>query len=145
MRLRIDSHTGVPPFEQIRAQLALGVATGQLRPGARLPTIRRLATELDVSTNTVARAYRELIVSGIAEGSGRRGTFITQAPPVAHEVARRSELLSEAADRFALAAAESGSTIDVALEAAIMALRNVGRTVHATTEIQESSDSSSLT
>ena len=90
MRLRIDSHTAVPPFEQIRAQLALGVASGRLRPGNRLPTIRTLAEELDVSPNTVARAYRELILSGIAEAAGRRGTFITDAPPVAHDVARRS-------------------------------------------------------
>lgn len=140
MRLRLDAHTPVPPFEQIRAQLALGVASGRLRPGSRLPTIRTLALELDVSANTVARAYRELIGSGIAEAAGRRGTFITQAPPIAHDVARRSELLSEAADRFARAAAESGATIDEALEAVISALRNGGRPARATTDIDDSAD-----
>ena len=127
MRIRIDSHTAVPPFEQIRAQLALGVAAGRLRPGARLPTIRTLADELDVSANTVARAYRELIAAGIAEAGGRRGTFITREPPVAHDIADRSERLHDAATRFAVLASECGASIDEALEAAIIALREVGQ------------------
>ncbi len=91
MRIRLDHTTPVPPFEQIRAQLALHVAAGRLTPGDRLPAIRQLADELDVSTNTIARAYRELINAGIAEAAGRRGTRITAAPPVAHDVAQRSE------------------------------------------------------
>lgn len=124
MRVRLDSQTPVPPFEQIRAQIALAVAAGRLRPGARLPTIRVLADELGVSPNTIARAYRELITAGIAEAAGRRGTFITEAPPVAHDVAQRSEQLADAADRFAEAAAAFGWSTDEALEAIIVALRN---------------------
>ena len=108
MRIRLDSRTAVPPFEQVRAQLALHVAAGRLVPGERLPAIRMLAAELDVSTNTIARAYRELINAGIAEAAGRRGTRITAAPPVAHDVAQRNEQIQEAAKRFALAAHELG-------------------------------------
>lgn len=123
MRIRLDDRTPVPPFEQIRAQLALGVAAGRLKPGERLPPIRELAAELDVSTNTIARAYRELIHEGIAEAAGRRGTRITAEPPVAHEVLHRTEQLSEAAGRFARVAHELNAPADEALEAIILALR----------------------
>lgn len=144
MRIRLDERTPVPPFEQIRAQLALGVAAGRLVPGERLPPIRVLAAELDVSTNTIARAYRELINEGIAEASGRRGTRITAAPPVAHDVLQRSEQLEQAAQRFALAAHELGATTDEALEVAIGALRAqndvAGR--HAAARARRSSDAS---
>lgn len=137
MRIRLDPRTPVPPFEQIRAQLALGVAAGRLVPGERLPPIRSLAEELDVSTNTIARAYRELINEGIAEASGRRGTRITAAPPVAHDVARRTEQLEQAAERFALAAHELNADTDEALEAVILAWRRQndpdGRRTSATT------------
>ncbi|MFB0902547.1 MAG: GntR family transcriptional regulator [Acidimicrobiales bacterium] len=123
MRIRLDHGTPVPPFEQIRAQIALHVAAGRLIPGDRLPAIRSLADELDVSTNTIARAYRELITADIAEAAGRRGTRITAAPPVAHDVAQRSEEIEAAADRFALAAQEWNVATDEALEAVIIALR----------------------
>ena len=88
-----------------------------------MPAIRTLANELDVSTNTIARAYRELINAGIAEAAGRRGTRITAAPPVAHNVAQRSEQIEAAADRFALTASELSVTTDEALEAIIVAIR----------------------
>jgi len=135
MRIRLDSHTPVPPFEQIRAQLALHVAAGRLLPGERLPPIRALAAELGVSTNTIARAYRELITAGIAEAAGRRGTRITQAPPVAHEIARRGELIEEAARRFALATRELNVATDEALEAVIIALRTTPVVESAVAEI----------
>lgn len=123
MQIRLDTGTPVPPFEQIRAQITLHVAAGRLRPGDRLPTIRTLATQLDVAPNTIARAYRELIATGICEAAGRRGTFVTETPPVAHDVAARTEVLAEAAARFAVTATELDVPIDEALESIIAALR----------------------
>ncbi len=125
--LRLDPSTPVPPFEQIRAQIALQVASGRLRPGDRLPTIRTLSGDLDVAANTVARAYRELIATGICVAAGRRGTFVAEEPPVAFDVAIRSEVLSEAATAFAQAARELDVPIDEALEAIIEAMRAPSR------------------
>ena len=73
----LDSTSGAPPYEQIRAQVADRVASGALQPGDRLPTVRRLAEDLGVATNTVARAYRELEQSGVIETRGRAGSFVT--------------------------------------------------------------------
>jgi len=125
MRLRLDTTTPIPPFEQIRAQLALHVAAGRLRPGDRLPTIRTLADELEVSSNTVARAYRELINSGIARAAGRAGTFIADAPPVAHDVVQRNLLLDDAARQLARVAREVGAGLDDTLEALLQAVRKL--------------------
>lgn len=74
--IRIDTASPVPPFEQLRAQLVEQVRAGELAPGARLPTVRRLADDLGLAPNTVARTYRELEQSGIVETRGRHGTFV---------------------------------------------------------------------
>ncbi|MEM7092475.1 MAG: GntR family transcriptional regulator [Actinomycetota bacterium] len=123
MQLRLDTATAVPPFEQIRAQIALQVAAGRLRAGDRLPTIRVLADRLDVAPNTVARAYRELILSGICVAAGRRGTFVAETPPVAFDVATRSEVLADAAVQFARTIRSIDIAVDEALEAVIAAMR----------------------
>jgi DNA-binding transcriptional regulator YhcF (GntR family) len=68
-----------PPYQQIRLQILTAVAAGTLAAGARLPTIRQLADDLDLAANTVARAYRELEADGAIESRGRRGTFVRDA------------------------------------------------------------------
>ncbi|HET6154198.1 MAG TPA: GntR family transcriptional regulator [Marmoricola sp.] len=73
----LDEFSAVPPYEQIRTQLASHVDSGELQPGDRLPTVRRLAEDLGVAANTVARAYRELEASGVIETRGRAGSFVT--------------------------------------------------------------------
>ncbi len=73
----LDSTSSTPPYEQIRSQIAAHVADGGLQPGDRLPTVRRLAEDLGLATNTVARAYRELEQAGVIETRGRAGSFVT--------------------------------------------------------------------
>jgi GntR family transcriptional regulator len=74
--IRVDATASDAPYEQIRAQLADQVASGLLAPGTRLPTVRALAVELGVATNTVARAYRELEHGGVVTTRGRAGTVV---------------------------------------------------------------------
>ena len=94
----LDDSSSTPPYEQIRAQLAARVDNGALQPGDRLPTVRRLAEDLGVAANTVARAYRELEQSGVIETRGRRGSFVT-----GDQVARQAK--QAAADYLARARA----------------------------------------
>jgi DNA-binding transcriptional regulator YhcF (GntR family) len=77
--LRIDPHGDVPPFEQLRAQLARQAADGTLPAGTKLPTVRGLADDLGLAPGTVARAYKELESDGVIETQGRRGTFVRSA------------------------------------------------------------------
>lgn len=74
--LRIDTSGGAPPYEQIRTQVAGQVASGELPPGTKLPTVRALAATLGIAPNTVARAYRELEYSGVVSTRGRNGTVV---------------------------------------------------------------------
>lgn len=126
MRLRIETNSPVPPFEQIRAQISLMVAAGRQKPGDRLPTIRELARELDVANGTIARAYRELEYAGILVKRGRAGTFVSPEPPVAFEIVDRRERLESAAARFALEAEHLGVEPTEAIEAVTAAVRLVG-------------------
>jgi len=75
----IDFRSPVPPFEQVRLQLAQQIHDGTLIVGARLPTIRQLAADLGLAINTVARAYRELEDAGLVETRGRSGTVVAAA------------------------------------------------------------------
>lgn len=74
--LVIDTDSPTPPYEQVRSQVVALVRSGDLAPGTRLPTVRRLAGDLGLAANTVARAYRELERAGVVETRGRHGTFV---------------------------------------------------------------------
>jgi DNA-binding transcriptional regulator YhcF (GntR family) len=74
--ISLDTRGGDPPYEQIRTQIAAQVASGELPPGTKLPTVRALAETLGIAANTVARAYRELEYSGVVTTRGRNGTVV---------------------------------------------------------------------
>ena len=105
----LDPDSEVPPYEQVRAQLAALVHDERLPLGARLPTVRRLADDLGLAVNTVARAYRELERDGVIETRGRRGTFVANA---ADNATRQAQ---EAAIAYAARTRELGITPENAL------------------------------
>ncbi len=79
--LPLDPSADRPPYEQLRIQIASRAASGELPPGTRLPTVRALAAELALATNTVAKAYRALEADGVLVAEGRRGTFVALSAP----------------------------------------------------------------
>lgn len=113
----IDPASPTPPFEQLRSQLVAAVSSGEMPPGERLPTVRRLAEDLGLAPGTVARAYRELEAAGIVETRGRHGSFVApQGDPVRQEAqrvaaefaARIRALRIDPADALVLVAAALG-------------------------------------
>jgi DNA-binding transcriptional regulator YhcF (GntR family) len=108
MTIRIDVLADEPPFEQVRRQIAEGAASGSLPAGQKLPTVRALATTLDLAVNTVAKAYRALEADGVVETRGRAGTFIaTRTTPDA--------TTDDAARAFVLQARRQGLSKDEAV------------------------------
>ncbi|GIF41371.1 GntR family transcriptional regulator [Actinoplanes xinjiangensis] len=101
MNITIDPASATPPYEQVRMRIAALAADGELAAGTRLPPVRRLADDLGLAVNTVARAYRELEQAGLVETRGRLGTVITakagntsgQAQRAAHAYAARVRAL----------------------------------------------------
>jgi len=104
--LSVDLEATVPPFEQIRSQIAAMAASGVLPPGTRLPPIRQLAADLGLAAGTVSRAYRELEAAGVLTANGRHGSHIAQ-PPVLSQDEGASQLRHAAAGYALLA--QSGS------------------------------------
>jgi DNA-binding transcriptional regulator YhcF (GntR family) len=78
----VDPASPTPPFEQVRAQLADSIRSGELAAGDRLPTVRRLADDLGLAVNTIARSYKELEAEGLVETRGRNGTVVSWSPDV---------------------------------------------------------------
>ncbi|MGT2427028.1 GntR family transcriptional regulator [Amnibacterium kyonggiense] len=76
----VDPASPVPPFEQVRARIAAAIRGGELAAGGRLPAVRRLADDLGLAVNTVARTYKELEAEGLVETRGRNGTVVSWSP-----------------------------------------------------------------
>lgn len=115
MICEVDTGSPVPPYEQIRAQLAELVSSGKLAEGARLPAIRQLAGDLGLAPGTVARAYRELESAGLVVSRVRHGTTVAaRSVPTA---AQKRDRLADAARSYAGVVRALGLTRDQAVAA----------------------------
>jgi GntR family transcriptional regulator len=76
MQLHISPSDGVPIYQQIVNQLKYLAASGRLQAGEQLPAVRKLAEQLLVNPNTVARAYRELESDGVVTSRRGAGVFV---------------------------------------------------------------------
>jgi GntR family transcriptional regulator len=76
--IRVDASSFVPIYEQIKQGIVRLVATGRLKAGEPLPSIRDLAAEIIVNPNTVARAYRELEQEGVIMTQKGRGSVVAE-------------------------------------------------------------------
>ena len=83
MQLRLNFHDREPIYLQIFEQVKSMVASGVLKPGDQLPTVREVAADLRINFNTAARAYRLLHEEGIISTQQGRGTYVLEGPPPA--------------------------------------------------------------
>lgn len=100
MFIKIAPSSGIPLYRQIIAQIRLAVATGRVRPGDKLPSIRDLSQTLEISPITVVKAYNELEHMGVVETRRGRGTFVTEGGTLMgydDRVRAAAELLEETA------------------------------------------------
>ena len=73
---RIDAKDPTPIYAQLEWAIRGAIATGQLKIGDRLPTVRQLAVDLRVNANTVAKVFGELERAGVVETRRGVGTFV---------------------------------------------------------------------
>jgi len=114
-RLLLDLHSGTPVYRQIMDQVRGGIASGMLRAGDQLPTVRQLAVDLAINPNTVVRAYRELELGGLLETHQGTGTFISEQKMKRADAERERQLAQIVADCVARAGA-AGFTVDELIE-----------------------------
>jgi len=106
-RIRVDPTLPLPIWSQIEEGVRYLVASGALRPGDTLPSVRDLAREQRITPNTVAKAYQRLAEAGIVETRRGEGTFVAEHPP-AMPAAEKARLLREGATRLATLAVNLG-------------------------------------
>ena len=107
---KLDPKSGVPFYRQIIDQIRYGVASGRLKVGEQLPTVRALAVQLKVNLNTVSKAYRELEIQSILETQQGTGTFIG---PISVQIpnSERKDKLANICSEFLSIASSYGFSI----------------------------------
>lgn len=121
---RLDPHSGVPVYRQLIDQVQAATATGLLRPGDQLPTIRGVAVDLAINPNTVSRAYREMELRGILDTQQGTGTFVAESPVERSEPERQRQI-TQLVTEFVARAGAAGFAVGDLLEALHELSRNV--------------------
>lgn len=112
-RFRLDNATGVPVYRQLIDQVQLAIASGALRGGDQLPTVRQVAVDLAINPNTVMRAYREMEIRGTLTTQQGLGTFVSLNRVEEDKVQRDARLSRLAAECAARAGADGFSVRDL--------------------------------
>ena len=106
MRLIVSNRSGVPIYEQIKAQIKEAIFSGELREDDSLPSIRQLARDLQISVITTTRAYNDLQDEGFVVNVQGKGCYVL---PRNKEMARENALTKvEASLEAAITAAKAG-------------------------------------
>ncbi|WP_101720679.1 GntR family transcriptional regulator [Eggerthella timonensis] len=90
MVIRIDQKSEEPLYLQLRGQIIAAIARGELEPGAALPSVRALASDLGINLHTVNKAYAVLRDEGYVLMRGRSGAYI--ADPCEDDRADRAQI-----------------------------------------------------
>ena len=77
MKIIISNSSDLPIYEQISRQIKSQIMSGELKEGEPLPSIRKLAHELQISVITTKRAYDDLEREGFLDSVGGKGTFVS--------------------------------------------------------------------
>jgi GntR family transcriptional regulator len=92
MEIILSSSSGVPMYEQIKAQVRSAIFSGDLGVGERLPSLRVLAADLRVSLMTVTRAYNDLVAEKVVVNEHGRGFIVAAVDPDNARAATRARL-----------------------------------------------------
>ncbi len=92
MYLRLNYQSGEAIYRQIVEQIKYRVASGELSPGQRLPSIRELAKQLKINPRTVVKSYEELRAAGLAVMRQGQGVFVTENQALASSRTRQKAI-----------------------------------------------------
>jgi GntR family transcriptional regulator len=108
----VDPRDSTPLYAQIERGVRAAIASGRLRAGDQLPTVRQLAVDLRVNANTVARVYADLERDGVLETRRGVGSFVSATPAHARPPATHQKLLRAFVTRVLADAAAAGFSLD---------------------------------
>jgi GntR family transcriptional regulator len=108
----IDTRDPTPIYAQLERGLRAAIATGRIRPGDQLPTVREMAVDLRINANTVARVYAELERAGVLETRRGVGSFVSATPAQAHPPREHDRRLRTFVTRVLADADAAGFTVE---------------------------------
>lgn len=111
MFFSIDADGDIPIYEQIVRQVKLAVADGILVGGQMVPSVRQLASDLAINSNTIARAYQELQSDRVLESLRGRG-MVVRRDAIKRCTKARNSLVADAVRRALADALSGGMTVD---------------------------------
>ena len=85
MFLKINFESEMPIYEQLKRQIVIGIASGELEPGEELPSVRQLGGDIGINLHTVNKAYNILKAEGYLIIDRRKGTLVKDPLPVIEE------------------------------------------------------------
>src|SRR5216110_756795 len=109
---QVDANHPTPLYAQLERSIRFAIATGKLRIGDQLPTVRQLAVDLRINANTVARVYAELERAGVLETRRGVGSFVSAGRAAARPVEDKHSRLREFATRVLAEADGAGFDLD---------------------------------
>ena len=112
LHLQIDPHSGVPVYRQVMDQIKYYAASGALKAGDQIPSIRDLARALSVNPTTVVKAYNELQHESVIEMRHGKGAFVAQEA-VRMTQAERTKALRRLARQLVVEATQMGASAEV--------------------------------
>lgn len=111
MQIHINTADGTPYYTQIVSQIRLMIATERLQSGDKLPPVRKLAEQLTLNPNTVARAYRELEAEGLVASKRGSGVFVSDGvSPLSRK--EKTRVVTERVDALLASARQVGIDIE---------------------------------
>jgi len=113
----VDPRDRTPIYTQLDRGLRAAIASGRLRLGDQLPTVRQLAVDLQVNANTVARVYAELERAGVLETRRGVGSFVAATPADARPPDEHERRLAAFTIRVLAEAGAAGFTLAELLRA----------------------------
>ena len=125
--ISLDPRDATPIYAQLERGLRAAIATGRLRPGDQLPTVRELAVDLRINANTVARVYAELERAGVIQTKRGVGSFVNATPAQAHPPREHERRLRAFVTRVLADAEGVGFTVDQVIAALDQHRRHASR------------------
>jgi len=108
--VEVDPDDPTPLYAQLDRGIRIAIATGKMKPGDKLPTVRQLAVQLKINANTVARVYLALERESVLETKRGVGTFVSAGSIAQAQAPHRERQLQSVIDRFLTEAATIGYT-----------------------------------
>ena len=118
LHLHLDPHSGLPVYRQMIDQIKYYVASGALKPGQQLPSVRELAQRLSINPTTVVKAYTELQHEEVIDLRHGKGAFVAERAPDAPAVSafEKDKVVRRLARQLAVESQQIGASYEFVQE-----------------------------